>query len=326
MVSKACSGRAQHLGRDAGAGAVEHLFQQRARARRAERLGGRAASNSMLAAPRLSASCSARALDARVVGRHQEEADAAVARPLARDDEQVGGHAFQHEGLLAGELAALDASVARPCPARGAGLRRRPACRPPSPVGDLRQPLRLLRVGAAQDQRAGRGQARGQQRRGGQRAAGSSRIRPRRQVAEVRAAVLLGDDHAGPAHLGHLVPGGGVIAELGAAIAHLAEGGDRATSPGPSSSPRRAACSVLRSERPCLSSQFVGFCSSPLTVIRQGVEAAPCRSRSVLASGRSCGRMTGGVHRSIALRQVGQAQDALGDDVVLDLLASRRRS
>ena len=109
--------------------------------------------------------------------------------------------------------------------------------------GDLRQPGFLLRVGAAEDQRAGGGERGGEQRRGGQRAAGLFQHQAEAQVAEVRAAVFLGDDDAGPAHLRHLGEGGRVVAERRAAVAHLAERGR----PGDFScvqvfAPRRAAC------------------------------------------------------------------------------------
>ena len=100
-------------------------------------------------------------------------------------------------------------------------------------VGDLRQPFGLLGVGAAQDQGRGGAHAGGDQGRGGQGPAHFLEDEANGQVAEGRAAVLLGDDHPGPAHLGHLVPGLGVVSNLDAGIAHLAEGGDRAFFLGP---------------------------------------------------------------------------------------------
>ena len=86
----------------------------------------------------------------------------------------------------------------RPCPALWCGPSSMASAPTAVALGDLRQPLRLLRVRAAQDQGAGRGQARGQQRRGGQRAAELFQDQAEAQVAEVGAAVFLGDDHARP--------------------------------------------------------------------------------------------------------------------------------
>ena len=228
-------GRAEHFGAEAGAGAVEGLLQQGvalvdfAQHRVSAHfdavegdVGGAAAVGQMQ-------TLAAHALG---VAGDQEQGDpvgvARLARGAGRDDQQASGHAFQHEGLGARELVArtglfsLQGHLFRGV--MSAFVDRQGA--DDFTAGDLRQPFRLLGVGAAQHQGRGRGQARGQQRRRRERPAHFFQDQAHGEVAEVRAAVFLRDDHPGPAHLGHFVPGVGVVAQLDPAIAHLAEGGD----------------------------------------------------------------------------------------------------
>ena len=228
-------GRAEHFGAEAGAGAVEGLLQQGiALVDFAQHgvfthfdavegdVGGAAAVGQVQ-------TLAGHALG---VAGNQEQGDpvgvARLARGAGRDDQQVGGEAFQHERLGTRQLVArtglfglqgdLFRRVVR------AFVHRQGA--DGFTAGDLRQPFGLLGVGAAQHQGRGRGQAGGQQRGGGQGAAGFLQNQAHGEVAEVRAAVFFRDDHPGPAHLGHFVPGAGVVAKLDAAVAHLAEGGD----------------------------------------------------------------------------------------------------
>ena len=151
-----------------------------------------------------------------------------LAAHASGDDEQAGGHAFQHENLLARNLPAVAVSCGK-----GGDLVRAMVRafvdgegRDQFTGGDLRQPGFLLRVRTAHDDGAGGGERRGQDRRGRQGAAGFFKDQAETEVAEVGAAVLFRDDHAGPAHLRHFGESGGIVAQGRSRIAHLPESGN----------------------------------------------------------------------------------------------------
>ena len=98
---------------------------------------------------------------------------------------------------------------------------------------DLGQPFGLLGVRSAQDQGRGTGQRRGQQRRGGQGAAGLFQDQAQAQITEFRSTEFFRHDHAGPAHLAHLGPQRRIIAQRRLGIADLAQGRDRRLFRGP---------------------------------------------------------------------------------------------
>ena len=144
-----------------------------------------------------------RAGDAGCLQIDEREHDAALA--LRDDDGDVGHIAIGHRQLLAAQHAAAEggAQLADIGLAGAFGQRQRAdrlAAR------QLRQPRLLLRLAAAGDDRLAGEIDRGGERHRRQRRAQLLGQHAQPEMAEARAAVLLGDRRAGPAHGGDLLP------------------------------------------------------------------------------------------------------------------------
>jgi hypothetical protein len=230
-------GRAQHFGGQAGIGAVQHRLQDRPALADFAQHGvgadldlvegdlGRAAAVDQ---------GQVGAGHALGVARDEEQGDpVAVARRAGGaggDDQQVGGLAVDHEGL--GPVQGT-----KPLPAlhrRQRGVQRRVVRafvdgqgRDGLAGGDLGQPRGLLGVGAAQHQGRGRDQGGGEQGRGHQVAAGLFQDQAQAQIAEGRAVEGPRARSPRPSPWRPSRSRRRVEALLGAAVAQLAQGGDR---------------------------------------------------------------------------------------------------
>ena len=91
---------------------------------------------------------------------------------------------------------------------------------------NLGQPSGLLGFATAEHQGGCGRQGRRDQRRSGQGPARLFQHQTKAAIAKIGSAMGFGNDHACPAHLGHVGPGGGIKAGRALGIAQLAQGRD----------------------------------------------------------------------------------------------------